>query len=67
MIQYTDDFLFAAASTALMTVRNYALEGETIVATSTRNDEVTGERDWFDEQTLVTSRVVYLAESRAAA
>jgi len=29
--------------------------GETIVATSTCNEEVSGEWDWLDEQTLVTS------------
>jgi len=64
-IQYTDDFIFAAASTAFTTVRNYDNEGDTIVTTSTRSDEVSGEWDWFDEQTLVTSRVGYLAESTA--
>lgn len=62
-IQFTDDFLFAATTSGLTTVRNYNADGETVVATFIRNDEVSGEWDWFDGQTLVTSRVGYLAES----
>jgi hypothetical protein len=62
-IQFTDDFLFAATTNGLTTVRNYDNDGETIVATVVRNDEVSGEWDWFDEVTLVTSRVVYLSDS----
>lgn len=62
-VQFTDDFLFAATASGLTTVRNYDNEGETIVATVIRNDEVSGEWDWFDDVTLVTSRVVYLTDS----
>ncbi|WP_439565506.1 hypothetical protein [Microcella sp.] len=62
-IQFTDDFLFAATTSGLTTVRTYDNEGETIVATVTRSDEVSGEWDWFDDVTLVPSRVVYLSES----
>ena len=62
-ITFTDDFLFAGGATAFMTERTYDNEGETVVARWTRSDEVSGEWDWFDNETLVPSRVVYLSES----
>ena len=62
-ITFTDEFLFAGGATAFMTERTYDNEGETIVARWTRSDEVSGEWDWFDNETLVPSRVVYLSES----
>ncbi len=65
-VQFTDDFLFAATTSGLTTVRTYDNEGETIVATVTRSDEVSGEWDWFDDVTLVPSRVVYLSESTSS-
>jgi hypothetical protein len=65
-IQFTDDFLFAATTSALTTVRTYDNDGETVVATFVRSDDVSGEWDWFDEETLVPSRVVYLSESSSS-
>ena len=65
-IQFTDDFLFAATTSALTTVRTYDNDGETVVATVVRSDEVSGEWDWFDDETLVPSRVVYLSESTSS-
>lgn len=65
-IQFTDDFLFAATTSALTTVRTYDNDGETVVATVVRSDDVSGEWDWFDDVTLVPSRVVYLSESTSS-
>ncbi len=62
-IRFTEDFLFAGGATAFTTERRYENDGETVVARWTRDDEVSGEWDWFDNETLVFSRVVYLAES----
>lgn len=62
-IRFTDDFLFAGASSAFTTERRYENDGETVVARWTRDDQVSGEWDWFDNETLVFSRVVYLSES----
>ena len=62
-IKFTRDFLFAAAAKSFLTERTYASDGDTVVARWTRDDEVSGEWDWFNNETLVVSRVVYLTES----
>lgn len=62
-IRFTEDFLFAAKSLDFLTESTFDNDGETVVAKLTRNEEVTGEWDWFDDETLVVSRVGYLTDS----
>ncbi|MEQ1736001.1 MAG: hypothetical protein ABL886_06325 [Rhodoglobus sp.] len=62
-ITFTKEFLFASEARSFMTERTYDNDGETVVARWTRDDEVSGEWHWFDNETLVLGRVEYLVES----